>query len=101
MVVWVQSVTPITLVSMPSGWVVVSINLSGTALSSLGAQNQGAIISPITVTTAPPGFGTHTPITVTAGSSLFAVDNGGILPCNLIAAVDIPAGSYSVSLSAT
>jgi hypothetical protein len=76
---------------------VTAVNLSGTSLSNLGAQNQGAVVGAITVT------GAQTTPVVIGGTDAakFAVTNGGIAPCNLIAAVDIPAGSYSFTLSAT
>lgn len=99
--VWVNSVTSVVI---PPGvsFTVLSVNLSNTTLSSLGAQNAGAIIGAITTTTTPPGQTQHSPITLGgADAALFSVSNGGILPCNLVAAVDIPAGSYSITLSAT
>jgi hypothetical protein len=81
----------------PTGSRVTSVNLSGLSLSNLGAQDQGAVIGAITVT------GTQTTPVVLGGpdAAKFAVTDGGIVPCNLIAAVDIPAGSYSITLSAT
>jgi hypothetical protein len=81
---------------------VISINLSGTSLSNLGAQNAGTIIGAITTTTSPPGYTQNTPVVLGGtDATKFAITNGGIIPCNLIAAVDIPAGSYSITLSAT
>ncbi|HVX56454.1 MAG TPA: hypothetical protein VHA37_01870 [Candidatus Saccharimonadales bacterium] len=76
---------------------VTAVNLSNASLSNLGAQNQGAVIGAITVT------GTQTTPVVIGGpdAAKFAVTNGGMVPCNLIAAVDLPAGSYSITLTAT
>lgn len=82
--------------------VVISVNLSGLSLSNLGAQNAGGVIGAITVTTSPPGGTQNTPVVLGgADAAKFQVTNGGIIPCNLIAAVDIPAGAYSITLSAT
>lgn len=85
----------ILLLGSPLG--ITAINLSGSSLSNLGAQNAGAVIGAITIT------GTQTTPIVIGGTdaALFSVTNGGIVPCNLIAAVDIPAGSYSITLTAT
>lgn len=84
----------ILLLGMPTG---VTGITSPTSLSNLGAQNQGAVLGPMTIT------GTQTTAIVIGGTdaALFSVDNGGFVPCNLIAAVDIPAGSYSPTFTAT
>lgn len=76
---------------------VTSIDLSGASLSSLGAQNQGSVIGVITI-----AGSQNTPIVIGGtDAAYFTVDGGGFAPCNLIAAVDIPAGSYSITLSAS
>jgi hypothetical protein len=64
----------------------------------LGAQNKGGVIGALTVVN-----GTQTTPIVIGGpnAAKFAVTNGGMVPCNLIAAVNIPAGSYSITLSVT
>lgn len=76
---------------------VTAINLSNSSLSSLGAQNAGSTIGVISV------VGNQTTSIVVGGThgSLFSVDNAGIAPCNLVAAVNLPAGSYSITLTAT
>lgn len=76
---------------------VTAVLLSKTSLSNLGAQNKGGVIGAITVT------GAQTIPVVIGGTDAakFAVTNGGMVPCNLVAAKDIPAGSYSITLSAT
>lgn len=76
---------------------VTDINLSATDLSDLGAQNAGATIAIITIT------GTQGTALVVGGTdaAYFTTDNGGMAPCNLLAAIDIPAGSYSINLTAT
>ena len=86
---------------------VTAVNLSGTSLSNIGAYNQGAVIGAITLS--PNGVVQSTPVVVGgADAAYFSVTNGGIVPCNLIAAVDIPAGggsgpggTYAITLSAT
>lgn len=100
MVVWVQSTYVSGVITV--GFVVISVNLSGTNLANLGAQNQGAVIAAITTTTSPAGNSQNTPIVLGGtDAAKFSVSNGGMLPCNLIAAVDIPAGSYNITLSCT
>jgi hypothetical protein len=84
------------------GFVVVSVNLSGTSLTNITAKDAGSVIGAITTTTSPPGNTQHTPVVLGgADAASFQVTNGGIIPCNLVVAVDIPAGSYSITLSAT
>jgi hypothetical protein len=91
----------IVAISASSGTVVTSVNLSGTSLTNLSAHNQGQVIGAITVTTSPPGGIQNTPVVLGGtDAALFSVTNGGTVPCNLIAAVDIPSGSYSITLSA-
>ena len=84
------------------GFTVTAVNLSGTSLANLGAQNAGAVIGAITTTTVPSGNTQNTAVTLGGtDAAKFSITNGGIIPCNLIAAVDIPAGSYSISLTCT
>jgi hypothetical protein len=84
-----------------ASFTVVSVNLSGTTLN-MPAANAGDLIGAVTVTTNPPGFGTHGPITLGgADAASFALTNGGNLPCNLIVGVsNIFGGSYSITLTA-
>lgn len=82
---------------------------------NLGAQNQGAVVGAVTLVTIPPGGVQNTPLTIggvtPAGSpfgagvpysTLFTITNGGIVPCNVVAAIDIPAFVYTgVTLTVT
>jgi hypothetical protein len=79
---------------------VTDVLLSGTTLANLGAQNAGAVIGAITLVGGPQ----LTPVVISGPfASFFAVTNGGFVPCNLIAAVDIPSGDYTngITLSAS
>lgn len=71
-----------------------SINLSRNTLG-LSAYHTGEVIGVVTIT------GGSQRMVVLAGKDAanFSVSNGGMIPCNLIAARDMPAESYSITLS--
>jgi hypothetical protein len=75
---------------------------SGTIFVDEPGANAGDVIAAVTVTTVPPGQPPNTPVIIGGSkASLFSITNGGMPPCNLIWATNVPAGSYPVSLSAT
>ena len=78
-----------------------AISLDTTSVSFVGMMNAGMHVATITVTAT---GGAYTgPVTLGGtNASLFALSNGGIYPCNLlIGAANVPAGSYSISLTAS
>jgi hypothetical protein len=88
-----------------SGYTVTGILVGGvsTANLAIGAQNAGALIGAITVTTSPPSGPQNYTITLSgADAADFAVSNGGVQPCNLIVGPsDLAAGSYAITLTAS
>jgi hypothetical protein len=84
-----------TLLPLPASLVII---LTGTTLSNVNSSNAGNIIGLFTVAS-----GVQTTPIVLGGPSAadFITDNGGICPCHLIAAVNLPSGNYSITWTAT
>ena len=76
------------------------ISLSQTSVSFVGTANANAFVATVIVTAT---GGTYSgPVTLGGSDAAkFALSNGGTYPCNLtVGAANLPAGSYSVSVTA-
>jgi hypothetical protein len=91
-----------TLSGAPVTPAVISVGLTPTSLIIPSSGNDaGDVIGAVTIVTTPG----YTPSAVTLSgpdAAKFALTNGGVAPCNLIVGPNnVPAGSYSISLTAS
>ena len=78
-----------------------AISLSPTTITTVGTANANATVGTVTVTAS---GGTYVGSVTLSGTNaaLFTLSSGGTYPCNLlIGAANVPAGTYSISLTAS